>query len=157
MVTEGAPQAVVEDGAGTIAAPRPAPPHFEHKLRAPLMQECAVVRDPLLNRLKASSQPVVTIVAPAGYGKTTLLGQWAGRTPPADFVRLDCDDNDPTVLLASREIAERLHVSPHTVRTQAVSISSKLGVSSRRGAIEEPVTVDLLDPAVVRFPDAPPG
>src|SRR3954454_8910710 len=37
-------------------------------------------RTALVNRLRAAcSQPVVAIVAPAGYGKTTLLSQWRER------------------------------------------------------------------------------
>ncbi len=54
--------------------------------------------------------------------------------------------------LTFREIAERLYVSPHTVKTQAISIYAKLGVSSRRGAIEEAVAAGLLDDSVIRFP-----
>ena len=34
------------------------------------------------------------------------------------------------------EIGERLYVSPHTIKTQAVSIYRKLGVSSRGQAVE---------------------
>ena len=37
--------------------------------------------------------------------------------------------------LSFREIGERLHVSQHTVKTQAISIYRKLGVSSRSQAI----------------------
>jgi LuxR family maltose regulon positive regulatory protein len=54
--------------------------------------------------------------------------------------------------LTFREIAERLYVSPHTVKTQAISIYAKLGVSSRRGAIEVAVAAGLLDDSVIRFP-----
>lgn len=53
------------------------------------------------------------------------------------------------------EIAERLYVSPHTVKSQAVAIYGKLGVSSRRGAIETAVTYGLLDDSVLRFPLGP--
>ncbi len=42
--------------------------------------ERAVVRTAILNRLCAATEgTIVTIVAPAGYGKTTLLSQWAER------------------------------------------------------------------------------
>ena len=37
--------------------------------------------------------------------------------------------------LSFREIGERLHVSQHTVKTQAISVYRKLGVSSRSQAI----------------------
>jgi LuxR family transcriptional regulator, maltose regulon positive regulatory protein len=46
--------------------------------------------------------------------------------------------------LALREIGDRLHVSPHTVKTHAVSIYRKLGVSSRSRAVEHAQQLDLL-------------
>jgi LuxR family maltose regulon positive regulatory protein len=43
---------------------------------------------------------IATVVAPAGYGKTTLLAQWAERDPrPFVWVSLDERANDPIVLL----------------------------------------------------------
>jgi LuxR family maltose regulon positive regulatory protein len=55
--------------------------------------------------------------------------------------------------LSFREIAERLFVSPHTIKSQATAIYGKLGVSSRRGAIEQAVEAGLLDASVIRIPD----
>jgi LuxR family maltose regulon positive regulatory protein len=44
--------------------------------------------------------PVVSVVAPAGYGKTTLLSQWAERDGRAfAWVSVGEQDNDPKVLL----------------------------------------------------------
>jgi LuxR family maltose regulon positive regulatory protein len=44
--------------------------------------------------------PVVAIFAGPGYGKTTLLAQWADADPrPFAWVALDQRDNDPMVLL----------------------------------------------------------
>jgi LuxR family maltose regulon positive regulatory protein len=43
---------------------------------------------------------IVSVVAPAGYGKTTLLSQWAGQVQDLAWVSLDQGDNDPKVLLA---------------------------------------------------------
>jgi LuxR family transcriptional regulator, maltose regulon positive regulatory protein len=42
-------------------------------------------------------------------------------------------------------IGERLNVSRHTVKTQAMSVYRKLGVSSRREAIERVHQVGLLN------------
>ncbi len=39
--------------------------------------------------------------------------------------------------LSTRQIAQSLHVAPNTVRTQVKSIYRKLGVSSRKEAVEE--------------------
>ena len=59
--------------------------------------------------------------------------------------------------LTFREIADRLFVSTHTVKSQAMAIYGKLGVSSRRGAIEQAVEAGLLDTAVIRMPGIPEG
>ena len=45
-------------------------------------------------------RPIVSVVAPPGYGKTTLLAQWAERSDQAfAWVSVDERDNDPKVLL----------------------------------------------------------
>ena len=61
----------------------------------------SVRRLALIDRLrKGGSYPVISVVAPAGYGKTTLLSQWAERNGQAfAWVSLDERDNDPKVLL----------------------------------------------------------
>ena len=46
--------------------------------------------------------------------------------------------------LSFREIGDRLHVSRHTVKTQAISVYRKLGVSSRSEAIERVRAIGLL-------------
>ena len=56
--------------------------------------------------------------------------------------------------LTVQEIAERLFVSPHTVKSHVVAIYGKLGVSTRRGAIEEAVGAGLLEASVMRVTDA---
>jgi LuxR family maltose regulon positive regulatory protein len=58
--------------------------------------------------------------------------------------------------LSFREIADRLFVSINTVKSQAISIYSKLGVSSRSDAIEAAVATGLLDASATRFPSAAP-
>ena len=51
----------------------------------------------LLARLdRAPASSLVLLVAPGGYGKTTVLSQWVARPPPcAPGSTLDRDDNDP--------------------------------------------------------------
>jgi LuxR family maltose regulon positive regulatory protein len=46
-----------------------------------------------------------------------------------------------------REIGEQLHVSRNTVKTQAISVYRKLGVSSRSDAIERAGRLGLVDAA----------
>ena len=48
--------------------------------------------------------------------------------------------------LMFEEIAERLHVSRHTVKTQVVSIYGKLDVSSRGEAVDRAIEIGLLEP-----------
>jgi len=51
---------------------------------------------------------VVSVVAPAGYGKTTLLSQWTERSSQAfAWVSVSEADNDPKVLLTY--VAEALN------------------------------------------------
>ena len=70
----------------------------------------AVVRTALLNRLcNTEDGSIVTIVAPAGFGKTTLLAQWAERDRrPVLWIDLEPEDDDAEIL-ASRleEVADR--------------------------------------------------
>ncbi len=78
------------------------------KLRRPTTRPGTVCRSSLIERLaREDSRPIVSVVAPAGYGKTTLLSQWAERNGQAfAWVSVDEKDNDPKVLLTY--IAEAL-------------------------------------------------
>ena len=71
------------------------------KLRRPVMRPGTVRRSSLIERLKRGDpRPIVSVVGPAGYGKTTVLSQWAERNGQAfAWVSVDEPDNDPKVLL----------------------------------------------------------
>ena len=66
------------------------------KIRHPLVRP-GTVRRPVLERLaRADDCPIVSVVAPGGYGKTTLLSQWAEANGQAfAWVSVDERDNDP--------------------------------------------------------------
>jgi len=50
--------------------------------------------------------PVVALVAPPGYGKTTLLAHWVEQDPrPVVWLSVDQHDNDPAVLLTYLAVA----------------------------------------------------
>ena len=72
------------------------------KLRGPLIRPGTVRRSQLIARLTRGDRcPVVSVAAPAGYGKTTLLSQWAeGNGQSFAWVSVDEADNDPKVLLS---------------------------------------------------------
>ena len=78
------------------------------KLLRPLVRAGTVGRSALIDRLAGDARPVVSVVAPAGYGKTTLLSQWAERNGHAfAWVSVDEADNDPKFLLTY--VAEALN------------------------------------------------
>jgi LuxR family maltose regulon positive regulatory protein len=87
-------------------APRLAFELLESKFHPPVARPGIVAREALVNRLAAAQAPVITIVAPPGYGKTTLLAQWAERVwPRVAWVSCDDGDNDPVVLLSALAVA----------------------------------------------------
>jgi len=71
-------------------------------MRRPLLRPGTVRRSRLIDRLaRGDLRPIVSVVAPPGYGKTTLLSQWAERNGQSfAWVSVDEADNDPKVLLA---------------------------------------------------------
>jgi LuxR family maltose regulon positive regulatory protein len=75
--------------------------------RAPRLRRGTVRRERLLRRLGQSKHvPVVLVVAPAGYGKTTLLVHWLQAGPrPTAWLTIDPADDDPERLIASLAIA----------------------------------------------------
>ena len=79
----------------------------ESKLHPPVVRPGTVARTLLLDRLIADDvPPVISVVAPAGYGKTTLLAQWAElKKPRLAWLSADHGDNDPTVLLTYLAVA----------------------------------------------------
>src|SRR6478609_93969 len=81
---------------------RPVSDLLESKLRRPMVRPGTVGRLSLTERLaRGDPRPIVSVVAAPGYGKTTLLSQWAERNGQAfAWVSLDERDNDPKVLLS---------------------------------------------------------
>ncbi len=91
-------------GGSAIVAERVAPPFelLESKLRPPELAAGNVPRTALVDRLRDSpAARVIVLSAAPGYGKTTLLAQWASQSwRPFAWVTLDDQDNDPIVLLS---------------------------------------------------------
>ena len=90
---DGPAVSVLEGGAHRLDA----------RLSPPTRPEGLVPRVRAVRRLLESRElPVALLVAPAGYGKTTVLsewGEWDDR--PFAWVRLDGEDRHPTRLLTS--------------------------------------------------------
>jgi LuxR family transcriptional regulator, maltose regulon positive regulatory protein len=82
------------------------------RLSVPVTRLGSVSRTALVNRLRAArSYSLVTVLAPAGYGKTTLLAQWAGKDERPFAWVLIAEDTDPVTLC--RYVAAALsHIEP---------------------------------------------
>jgi ATP/maltotriose-dependent transcriptional regulator MalT len=121
------------------------------RLRRPLLRPGTVRRSSLIARLARDAGPIVSVAAPAGYGKTTLLSQWAERDGRAFAWVSSLTTAELRILpllathLSFPEIAGELFVSRHTVRSQAMSVYRKLGASSRSQAVARARELGLLE------------
>jgi LuxR family maltose regulon positive regulatory protein len=61
------------------------------KLTIPQAMGVRMSRMPLVNRIERANQRLSLVVAPAGFGKTTVLAEWA-RTTTACIAWLSCDE-----------------------------------------------------------------
>lgn len=106
------------------------------KLYLPRVKSSRVSRPRLLSRLNAVGSHKLTLIsAPAGFGKTSLLAEWAAQTELLiGWLSLDSEDNDPNrflhylyaaldsaqegIVRAARTLLESFQVvSPQTVIT----------------------------------------
>lgn len=86
----------IDGGAPTAAAPEAV--LLETKLTRPRVRPEHVPRRDLLARLRnAGWRRLTLLAAPPGFGKTTLLAEWAQQegAPTVAWLSLDEDDNDP--------------------------------------------------------------
>jgi LuxR family maltose regulon positive regulatory protein len=73
------------------------------KLALPILRPGIVRRTALVNRLVGSQwTPYVDVTAPAGYGKTTLLAQWAARDSRPTTIPSSCSATSVRLSGASR-------------------------------------------------------
>ena len=75
----GAPQVISRGDRRT--APTLSFDLLESKFHPPVARPGIVARTALVDRLAAVQAPVITVVAPPGYGKSILLAEWAARLP----------------------------------------------------------------------------
>jgi LuxR family maltose regulon positive regulatory protein len=106
-----------------------------------------VARTALVDRLAAADQPVLAVTAPAGYGKTTVLSQWAERKGRrVAWLSLDDRDNDPTVLLTYLAVAlDRIEpIGSHifsSLASPGAHLTNLLRLVSSVGAMDTPVHI----------------
>jgi LuxR family maltose regulon positive regulatory protein len=124
----------------------------ESKFHPPAARPGIVDRTALVDRLAAAEAPVITVVAPPGYGKTTLMAQWAERIGPrVAWVSCDDGDNHPVVLLSALAVAlDRIEPADPTIfwalASSGAGITAVPRFVSAVASMERPVTV-LLDHA----------
>src|SRR5262245_8887361 len=88
----------------TTRAELPAAQRVAPRFRPPRVRAGLIERPDLLERLREGRERRLTLVcAPAGYGKTTLIAQWAAadrERVPFAWIQLDERDSDPVRLWA---------------------------------------------------------
>jgi LuxR family maltose regulon positive regulatory protein len=138
----------------TVTATQPAFELVQSKLRPPYARAGSVSRARLVDAVERSgTEPLVAVSAGPGWGKTTLLAQWAARSErPFAWVSVDARDNDPIVFL-SYVAAALDRISPldpgvfDALATPSVSVDAI--VVPRLGAalagLEQPVVLALDD------------
>ena len=118
----------------------------------PPIRKRSVVRSALLERLLASRSPVVAILAPPGYGKTTLLRQWAERIETVAYLPLDERDNDPTTLLL--DIAAALdRIAPLPPGMRGSLAAPEVPTAFQRAGRLLNAAADLPDPTTLMLDD----
>jgi LuxR family maltose regulon positive regulatory protein len=153
------------EGARTSAAAKPALAFelLESKLRPPQGRVGTVSRGTLISALESSrAAPVVFASAGPGWGKTTLLAQWAEHSErPFAWVGVDENDNDPIVLLTYVAVAlDRVaRLDPRVFDSLgSPGVSVEASVVPRLGAalatIGQPVVLVLDDLHLVDNPAA---
>ena len=120
------------------------------KLHPPVPRPGIVARTDLVERLTAAgTSPVISVVAPPGYGKTTVLAQWAERTPSrVGWISADAQDNDPTVLLTYIAVAlNRIEdIDPGVFRSITASganIKAPRRLNAAMATMQQPVSLVL--------------
>src|SRR4051794_3533061 len=113
---------------------------LESKLRAPQLREGTAPRHTLIGSAeeRSATVPIVFLSAGPGWGKTTLLTQWAAESQRAfAWVSVDENDNDPIVLLTYVAAAlDRVAPLDHSVFDSLASpgVSVEATVVPRLGA-----------------------
>ncbi len=95
-----------------------------------------------------SDEPIVTVVAPPGYGKTTVLAQWAALLGPrVAWVSCERSDNDPVALwqgiLAALDRIEPVADATALLARSGGGVDVVPRLVASIGAVRPPVTVVL--------------
>jgi LuxR family maltose regulon positive regulatory protein len=130
------------------------------KFSAPVVDSRTVPRDALVERIARSSERLVLVRAPAGFGKTTLMAQarqkLLGEGVATAWLTLDSADNDPSRFLAYLGGALEDVLPPEqTMDTPAVAApigEAMLALMERAAALPEPFVFFIDEFEVIRAP-----
>ena len=128
----------------------PTSPARRSKFRVPRLRRSSVARPALLARLEAAvaDSLIVAVVAPAGFGKTTLLVQFANAVAEPDrvvWMSLDADDDDPVSFIAN--LVEAVEPLGLHWRESPRELVANLAAGGRQGRAAVGALVDALDTA----------
>ncbi|MDJ0792541.1 MAG: hypothetical protein QNJ71_11655, partial [Acidimicrobiia bacterium] len=127
---------------------------IEAKIRIPPEREGLLRRTSIVDDLEHSHAPLVLVQAPAGYGKSTILEQWAHRGDRRfAWVSLDPSESDPTLFWRHLYAALRVCIpgfAQHLHREMAkpgpdLTTSVIPGILNELERVEEPLVVVLDD------------
>ncbi|HDL8471495.1 TPA: HTH-type transcriptional regulator MalT, partial [Yersinia enterocolitica] len=92
------------------------------KLSRPVRLQNTVIRDRLLVKLSGVANYRLTLInCPAGYGKTTLIAQWAADQSDLGWYSLDESDNQPERFATYLVAAIQLATGGHCSKSEAIS------------------------------------
>ena len=122
-------------------------PLLSTKLLAPTHRTTLVSRRRLFEALDQGLARKVTIVsAPAGFGKTTLVGEWIKqRNVPTAWISLDDNDNDPIRFLSY--FIKALQTLNTKIGETALEI-----LQSPQAQINEPLLITLVNEIALTLP-----
>ncbi|MGH2626074.1 MAG: hypothetical protein ACRDHY_05430, partial [Anaerolineales bacterium] len=125
-----------------------------HAISPPAFEGGKVHRERLVDALHANiPRRLIAVIAPAGYGKTTVLADFARHTElPVCWLRLTEGDRDPMRMAGVLEasLAARFHRIRRTLRVAAMGGADEVAVATAfvhaiRGAVEEPFVLIVDD------------
>ena len=123
----------------------PVEPLLQTKFIAPPNHAQMVVRPRLLANLDESLDGKCTLlIAPAGSGKTSLLGQWIAQLDqPAAWLSLDATENDPARFLAY--LIGAIRTSQHEQAEEFCAAAYETLLNDRRASHQTILTILLND------------